>query len=140
MVGQVSQAFMREPQPKFAAIREIRVCPPFAAVDLPQRSDQPYAMSHKLSASGPSVLSVASCSKFWSRATLSLVLPISCPLLFSAQAAQLNWPEFRGPWGDGHVMGPGERRLVGFPLHWSDTNNVKWKTEIPFKGWSAPVV
>jgi outer membrane protein assembly factor BamB len=25
-------------------------------------------------------------------------------------------------------------------LQWSETNHIKWKTAIPFKGWSAPVV
>jgi outer membrane protein assembly factor BamB len=30
--------------------------------------------------------------------------------------------------------------LQGLPLTWSETNNVKWKTEIPYRGWSTPVV
>jgi len=55
-------------------------------------------------------------------------------------AARADWPEFRGPWGDGHVSAPGDTRLIGLPLHWSETNNVKWKTEIPYRGWSTPVV
>src|SRR5262245_18841664 len=37
-----------------------------------------------------------------------------------------DWPEFRGPNSDGHVPG----KANGLPLHWSETNNVKWKTEI----------
>jgi outer membrane protein assembly factor BamB len=52
-------------------------------------------------------------------------------IVFSAYA---DWPEFRGPRGDGHVSGS------GLPLHWSETNNVKWKTEIPHQGISTPVV
>jgi hypothetical protein len=52
--------------------------------------------------------------------------------------AQADWPEFRGPQGDGHVSAPGQD--AGLPLHWSETNNVKWKTEIPDRGWSTPVV
>ena len=55
-------------------------------------------------------------------------------------AAGADWPEFRGPWGDGHVSAPGDTKLIGLPLHWSETNNLKWKTEIPFRGWSTPVV
>ena len=50
------------------------------------------------------------------------------------------WPEFRGPWGNGHVAAPGDTRPIGLPLHWSETNNVKWKLEIPHRGWSTPVV
>ena len=45
-----------------------------------------------------------------------------------------NWPEFRGPTGDGHAA------VTGLPLSWSETENMKWKTEIPFRGWSTPVV
>jgi outer membrane protein assembly factor BamB len=51
---------------------------------------------------------------------------------FSARA---DWPEFRGPTGDGKVEGN-----RGLPLHWSETENVKWKTAIPNRGWSTPVI
>ena len=54
--------------------------------------------------------------------------------------AHADWPEFRGPWGDGHASAPGDTKPAGLPLHWSETNNVKWKTEIPHRGWSTPVV
>jgi outer membrane protein assembly factor BamB len=54
-------------------------------------------------------------------------------------AAQAEWPQFRGPAGDGHIpaLSGGQR---GLPLQWSDTENVRWKTEIPHRGWSTPVV
>jgi outer membrane protein assembly factor BamB len=55
-------------------------------------------------------------------------------------AARADWPEFRGPWGNGHVAAPGDRKPAGLPLHWSETTNIKWKTPIPFRGWSTPVV
>ena len=55
-------------------------------------------------------------------------------LVMAAMAARADWPEFRGPTGDGQAGNP------GLPLTWSETENVKWKTEIPFKGWSTPVV
>ena len=45
-----------------------------------------------------------------------------------------NWPQFRGPEGDGHSDAP------GLPLTWSETNNVKWKTPIHGRAWSSPVV
>jgi outer membrane protein assembly factor BamB len=51
-----------------------------------------------------------------------------------------NWPEMRGPWRDGHVQAAGDTQPIGLPLHWSETENIKWKTEIPFRGWSTPVV
>src|SRR5260370_42203734 len=55
-------------------------------------------------------------------------------------AARADWPEFRGPWGDGHVSIPGNTNLIGLPLHWSETENIRWKTPIPFRGWSTPAV
>jgi outer membrane protein assembly factor BamB len=61
-------------------------------------------------------------------------------LATSVVTASADWPDFRGPWGDGHVSAPGKTKPAGFPLHWSETNNIKWKTEIPHKGWSTPVV
>ncbi len=54
--------------------------------------------------------------------------------------ARADWPEFRGPTGDGHAaLAPGGGP-VGLPLHWSETSNVVWKTAIPHRGWSTPVV
>ena len=69
------------------------------------------------------------------RCALLLLQSILCaPVLLA------DWPEFRGPTGDGHASAPGDTKALGLPLHWSETNNVKWKTAIPYRGWSAPVV
>jgi outer membrane protein assembly factor BamB len=45
-----------------------------------------------------------------------------------------DWPEFRGPGGQGHSP---ER---GLPLTWSEKNNVRWKAAIPGRGWSSPAI
>jgi outer membrane protein assembly factor BamB len=45
-----------------------------------------------------------------------------------------NWPQFRGPNGDGASS---ERNL---PITWSRSKNVAWKTAIPGEGHSSPVV
>ncbi|MGB2866420.1 MAG: PQQ-binding-like beta-propeller repeat protein [Sedimentisphaerales bacterium] len=50
-----------------------------------------------------------------------------------------GWPEFRGPWGNGLASIPSSHKTIGLPLHWSETENVKWKTSIPHQGWSTPV-
>jgi outer membrane protein assembly factor BamB len=63
---------------------------------------------------------------------------ISLTLVSSAKAT--DWPEFRGPTGDGHVAARGDASPVGLALEWSESNNVRWKTEIPHRGWSTPVV
>jgi outer membrane protein assembly factor BamB len=43
------------------------------------------------------------------------------------------WPQFRGPSGDGQVDGK-------LPTEWSESSNVKWKTNIPGRGYSSPVI
>ena len=45
-----------------------------------------------------------------------------------------DWPQFRGPNGQGHSD------EQGLPLNWSEATNVRWKVAIPGKGWSSPVV
>jgi outer membrane protein assembly factor BamB len=60
---------------------------------------------------------------------LSLLL-----LLLASAAAAGDWPEFRGPTGQGHAA---ER---GLPLTWSETENVRWKVPIPGRGWSTPAI
>jgi outer membrane protein assembly factor BamB len=54
---------------------------------------------------------------------------------FAAGAwADDNWPQFRGPKGDGHSG------AKGLPITWSESQNVKWKTPLNGKAWSSPVV
>jgi outer membrane protein assembly factor BamB len=64
-------------------------------------------------------------------------LSILIILSTGSPAARADWPEFRGPSSDGHASDP---KTGDFPLNWSETNNIKWKTEIPYRGWSTPVV
>jgi len=45
-----------------------------------------------------------------------------------------DWPQFRGPDGQGHST---ER---GLPTQWSETQNVAWKVAVSGRGWSSPVV
>jgi outer membrane protein assembly factor BamB len=61
-------------------------------------------------------------------------------LAFAVSTARADWPEFRGPTADGHVSVPAGGKAPGLPLEWSETKNVQWKTEIPDRGWSTPVI
>jgi outer membrane protein assembly factor BamB len=54
-------------------------------------------------------------------------------LLLASPLRAADWPEFRGPAGNGHVT---EGTL---PLRWSD-KTATWKEAVPGKGWSSPVV
>jgi outer membrane protein assembly factor BamB len=60
--------------------------------------------------------------------------------LLSCDEARADWPDFRGPAGTGQAPAPASGQPLGLPLHWSETNNIRWKTEIPLKGLSTPVV
>ena len=53
---------------------------------------------------------------------------------FAMTARAENWPQFRGPTGDGIAVGS------GYPTTWSEKENIVWKTPIHDKGWSSPVV
>jgi outer membrane protein assembly factor BamB len=55
-------------------------------------------------------------------------------LLVVGAAIAEDWPGWRGPRSDGTVT------ESGFPLTWSQTENVKWKTELPATGHSSPAV
>ncbi len=55
-------------------------------------------------------------------------------LLCGPFASGENWPEFRGPTGQGLSA------ASGVPVKWSATENVAWKQAIPGRGWSSPVL
>ena len=45
-----------------------------------------------------------------------------------------DWPQFRGPDGQGHSD------QTGIPIHWKEGENITWKTAVPGQGWSSPVI
>ena len=49
-------------------------------------------------------------------------------------APDARWPGWRGPNGQGVAAG------AKVPLEWSETKNVLWKTELPGRGHSSPIV
>jgi outer membrane protein assembly factor BamB len=65
---------------------------------------------------------------------ISVALLAAAVFIPPAIAAAENWPEFRGP------TGQGTSDATGLPLKWSESENVKWKTPIHGKAWSSPVV
>jgi len=61
------------------------------------------------------------------------------PLLFILSAsitfaAENEWPQFRGP------TGQGISNAANVPVKWSATENVAWTVEVPGRGWSSPVL
>ena len=55
-------------------------------------------------------------------------------LLVAVSVTAEDWPQFRGPGGEGHST------ETGLPLEWSETQNILWKSRVPGRGWSSPVV
>ncbi len=55
-------------------------------------------------------------------------------LTLTALADDAAWPQFRGPTGQGIAVS------TNLPLTWSETNNVRWKTPLPGKGYSSPII
>ena len=63
-----------------------------------------------------------------------LVVLLTLIFCFNLQAqSSAHWPQWRGPFFNGMARGDA-------PSTWSDTNNIKWKTEIPGRGFSTPVI
>jgi outer membrane protein assembly factor BamB len=54
---------------------------------------------------------------------------------FPGLNAATDWPWWRGPWRNGVAT---SREAV--PTSWSATENVKWKTPVPGRGHSSPIV
>ena len=57
----------------------------------------------------------------------------ACGAILNA-AAQENWPQFRGP----GARGVGDSATL--PLQWAPGTNVVWRTAVPGRGWSSPIV
>lgn len=56
-------------------------------------------------------------------------------LVCAAAASAQDWPQFRGP------EGQGLSKVTSAPLKWTDASeNIKWKLPIDGLGWSSPVI
>ncbi len=69
------------------------------------------------------------------RHPLSVLAALAASTFLSTLAsADGSWPQFRGPGGQGVVED------AELPLRWSETEGVAWKTPLPGRGWSSPVI
>lgn len=59
---------------------------------------------------------------------------LALAVTFAAIVSAEDWPQFRGP------SGQGLSTETGLPVEWSETKNVAWKVPVPGRGWSSPVV
>lgn len=65
---------------------------------------------------------------------LVALIALDIPASRAAAAIDANWPQWRGPESTG--VSP-EKNL---PVEWSSTKNIKWKTPLPGRGHSSPIV
>lgn len=75
----------------------------------------------------------------WGIGALALLVVASgafclAPEMKTEAAADSNWPQWRGPDGQGIST---EKNL---PTEWSETKNILWKTPIPGQGYSQPII
>ncbi|MDP6794265.1 MAG: PQQ-binding-like beta-propeller repeat protein [Verrucomicrobiota bacterium] len=61
-------------------------------------------------------------------------LPFILFFLIAATQLAADWPQFRGPDGQGHSD------EKGVPLQWAEDRNITWKSAVPGQGWSSPVI
>jgi outer membrane protein assembly factor BamB len=68
----------------------------------------------------------------------SALFSVVLPLVLLAGGAfaddDRNWPEFRGPRGDGVSTS------TGLPVAFGETNHIKWQVGIHGRAWSSPVI
>lgn len=67
----------------------------------------------------------------WMTLCWFLVIGFTCANL----PAQANWPQWRGPYSNGVAD-----QSAKPPSRWSDTENVRWKIELPGRGHSSPII
>lgn len=59
---------------------------------------------------------------------------LTCCLCLCASVRAGDSPQFRGPGGEGHSS------ETNLPVTWSESKNIRWKTDIDGLGWSTPSI
>ena len=65
---------------------------------------------------------------------MKVILLLALVVWCDAVAAADVWPQFRGP------KAAGVSTAAKLPEKWSVTNHVTWKTDLPGRSWSSPIV
>lgn len=63
---------------------------------------------------------------------LSFIILSLAPQLRGAE----EWPDYRGPEGNGHA----QATLEAVPSEWSETKHLIWKVPVHDRGWSSPIL
>jgi len=65
---------------------------------------------------------------------LLLIITVSSAVSQTTSDFEKNWPGWRGPLANG--IAPAAKP----PVSWSETTNIKWRAQVPGKGFSTPIV
>ena len=68
------------------------------------------------------------------RRLIPLVSVLVCLAIVAPTRGETNWPQFRGR------ESRGVAHADTLPDKWSATENIEWKSDIPGRGWSSPIV
>lgn len=71
---------------------------------------------------------------FFTRTVCAIAVAVCGSAAAPRAHAAGEWPAFRGPHANGHADG------AGYPVTWSETENVRWHTPLDGRAWSSPVV
>jgi outer membrane protein assembly factor BamB len=64
----------------------------------------------------------------------SLRLLPGLTLILATAAFASDWPQFRGPAGQGHST------ATSLAASWDESTNIRWKVAVPGSGWSSPAL
>jgi outer membrane protein assembly factor BamB len=64
---------------------------------------------------------------------MRVLLAVTIVLVSAAESRADDWPQFRGPTGQGLATGK-------LPIQWGPDKNIAWKCANPGLGWSSPVI
>lgn len=67
-------------------------------------------------------------------ATITFGVLATCQALAADEQQMQNWPSWRGP------LRTGVSTTANPPVQWNENKNIRWKSELPGKGHSSPVV
>ncbi|MHB0961284.1 MAG: outer membrane protein assembly factor BamB family protein [Pirellulaceae bacterium] len=70
----------------------------------------------------------------WAVTVLLLCGHLASPTRAADNGPQFRWPQFRGP------AATGVSDSSSIPSRWSATDRIAWKSPLPGRGWSSPIV
>ena len=68
------------------------------------------------------------------RLTAAVLISVAVVPAIADTTSEKYWPQWRGPYATG------VSKTADPPVEWSETKNIRWKVEIPGRGYGSPVI